>query len=374
MSHRRIARVVLGQIESLESRRLLDSGDAWQHGSWTGPGITSSNADNVGHGVGYGEASAVITSFPFFATTVDQSSVLFRLTRYGDASLDGIVNLSDFNRLAGNFGSANGQWNQGDFTYDGMVNLSDFNRLAANFGISAAGPAVTPADWAALAAAVDPNNVATPQVPQVQYAVTEDGTLRVTGTKAADRIVVDTTTLANMRAHHPAVRIKRVHVDAGAGDDTVHLMIGLPSTLIGGKGNDHLTGGGRADHISAGVGADTVRGGGGNDVIEGLAGFDTIDGDAGADLIYGGADGDWLYGGSGDDTIRGGAGDDLCMGHDGNDLLYGDAGRDALYGSAGHDRFKSTDGALDTILTGPAGHRDRVLAMDDDDDVRRGTI
>ena len=54
MSHRRIARVVLGQIESLESRRMLDSGDAWLNGSWTGPGIVSA-------GTGYAENNGVLT-------------------------------------------------------------------------------------------------------------------------------------------------------------------------------------------------------------------------------------------------------------------------------------------------------------------------
>ena len=43
---------------------------------------------------------------------------------------------------------------QADFNYDGVVNLSDFNRLAANFGLSAAGPEVTAQDWARLASAV----------------------------------------------------------------------------------------------------------------------------------------------------------------------------------------------------------------------------
>jgi hypothetical protein len=65
------------------------------------------------------------------------------------------VNLTDFNRLASNFGLATGAvWTQGDFTHDGVINLTDFNRLAANFGLSAVGPDVTPQDWSALAAAV----------------------------------------------------------------------------------------------------------------------------------------------------------------------------------------------------------------------------
>ena len=81
--------------------------------------------------------------------------MLIRVTRYGDANLDGTVNLADFNRLAGAFGTTGGAlWSQGDFNYDGNVNLADFNRLAGNFGQSAAGSEVTPQDWANLAAAV----------------------------------------------------------------------------------------------------------------------------------------------------------------------------------------------------------------------------
>jgi hypothetical protein len=82
------------------------------------------------------------------------------LRRYGDANLAGAVNLQDFNRLAANFGGANRTWYQGDFNYDGAVNLQDFNRLAANFGLSATGPDVTAADWAALASAVPEPSVA----------------------------------------------------------------------------------------------------------------------------------------------------------------------------------------------------------------------
>jgi hypothetical protein len=86
---------------------------------------------------------------------VDSTSLILRFTRYGDANLDGTVNLADFNRLAASFGAtSNAVWSQGDFNYDAVVNLADFNRLAANFGLGAAGPHVTPGDWAALAAAV----------------------------------------------------------------------------------------------------------------------------------------------------------------------------------------------------------------------------
>lgn len=80
-------------------------------------------------------------------------SVLVRLTRNGDANVDGAVTLTDFNRLAATFGQA-GLWDNGDFNYDGLVNLQDFNLLAANFGLTASPAGPTPQDWANLGAAV----------------------------------------------------------------------------------------------------------------------------------------------------------------------------------------------------------------------------
>jgi hypothetical protein len=73
----------------------------------------------------------------------------------GDADVNGVVNLDDFNILAANFGTAAGAtWIQADFNDDGRVNLDDFNALAGNFGQSSAGPGMTPGDWARLGAAV----------------------------------------------------------------------------------------------------------------------------------------------------------------------------------------------------------------------------
>lgn len=56
------------------------------------------------------------------------------VARYGDANLDGNVNLEDFNIFASNFGTSGPPWEGGDFNEDGAVNLEDFNLLAANFG------------------------------------------------------------------------------------------------------------------------------------------------------------------------------------------------------------------------------------------------
>ena len=122
-------------------------------GAWTGNGIISSNANANQFGVAYAEASSLQSVPPIFGT-VDSDAVLLRYARYGDANLDGTVNLQDFNRLAANFGSADADWFDGDFDYNGAVNLQDFNRLAANFGQVATGPHVTPGDWARLASVV----------------------------------------------------------------------------------------------------------------------------------------------------------------------------------------------------------------------------
>jgi hypothetical protein len=123
-------------------------------GAWTGNGIRSSTAAAIsGTGIGYAEASA-LGILEFQGEPLDDDALVIAHTRYGDANLDGAVNLADFNRLAANFGSTSATWFTGDFNYDGQVNLSDFNLLAANFGLAAAGPHVTPGDWSALGSAV----------------------------------------------------------------------------------------------------------------------------------------------------------------------------------------------------------------------------
>ena len=115
-------------------------------GAWNGTqGITSTSArlSGVGDGIGYGTAvqlgASAVNGFP--VTGLD---VVLDHTLYGDTNLDHVVNLSDFNRLAGNFGQSATAWPRGDFNYDNITNLLDFNRLAGNFGGAAASPAIVP--------------------------------------------------------------------------------------------------------------------------------------------------------------------------------------------------------------------------------------
>ena len=127
---------------------------AYNGGAWDGPGLGSSQVP-ANYGVGFAPGNVASSlSGPFADGNFDDTSALFAVVRFGDATLDGTINLGDFNALAANFGQAGRGWWQGDFTYDGIVNLNDFNRLAGNFGLSASGPEVTPDDWGRLGGAV----------------------------------------------------------------------------------------------------------------------------------------------------------------------------------------------------------------------------
>src|SRR5204863_8101537 len=64
-------------------------------------------------------------------------SRMARIALGGDATLDEVVDTTDFNALAANFGLMGKDWADGDFNRDGTVDTADFSMLAANFGTSA---------------------------------------------------------------------------------------------------------------------------------------------------------------------------------------------------------------------------------------------
>jgi len=114
-----------------------------------------------------------------------------------------------------------------------------------------------------------------------------------------------------------ATKISGFEVNAGGGDDqvTIGRVVGVPVTLRGGPGNDHLSGGGSAL-------GDKLIGGPGDDVIAGRNG---------PDLLYGGPGVDDLSGGPGDDRLVGGPGDDVLHGEGGVDELLGGPGENSLF-------------------------------------------
>jgi hypothetical protein len=116
---------------------ILNGRNGGLNGVWKGAGINSSTAagNSTLYAVGYADASAIGSPATFMGQSIDNTSVLVRLTYNGDANLDGKVNALDFNALATNFGKTPGSdvWTQGDFNYDGNVNTQDFMALVGNF-------------------------------------------------------------------------------------------------------------------------------------------------------------------------------------------------------------------------------------------------
>ena len=164
----------------------------------------------------------------------------------------------------------------------------------------------------------------------------------------------------------------------GAGDDFFTNNTAIPSTALGGAGNDKLRGGSGKDTLMGGDGNDKLQGNKGDDTLQGAAGNDTEIGGAGIDTLYGGlgddslsgaAGDDTLNGGSGDDWLEGGAGNDSASGDDGNDVQYGGTGNDSMKGGNGHDLLYGDDG-LDTV-EGEAGD-DRLDGGSGDDSLRGG--
>jgi len=92
--------------------------------------------------------------------------VLMKLTRSGDANLDGVVGFADLVAVAQNYNTS-GQptWDQGDFNYDDAVDFKDLVMLAQNYNQSFPSSSVpgAPADFgmdlaAAFASVPEPSS------------------------------------------------------------------------------------------------------------------------------------------------------------------------------------------------------------------------
>jgi Ca2+-binding RTX toxin-like protein len=133
-------------------------------------------------------------------------------------------------------------------------------------------------------------------------------------------------------------------IDGKGGNDVICAGDGSDK-VFGGDGDDRITGGDGCDLIFGGNGDDVIAGEGDKDLISGDAGHDTISGGDEIDLILGGDGNDVVSGGAGADFILGGAGNDQLAGDDGNDWIFGNDGNDSLDGDAGTD---SCNGGLGT--------------------------
>ena len=160
-----------------------------------------------------------------------------------------------------------------------------------------------------------------------------DGILQVVGTGADDRILVSrsfrffsvSTNLRGFRnVRFDDDLVTKIEVFACDGDDRVNVsfLITLPTTILGGTGNDRLFGGSGKDTIRGGAGEDKIGGGLGDDRLFGGGGSDELDGGFGDDKLRGGNGGDKLECGFGNDQLDGGRGEDELDGGHGDDLLH----------------------------------------------------
>ena len=131
-------------------------------GTWAGPGLdTSAAAANRLLAVGV-IPNTVNGTTPLYATfdgrPAAATDVLARVTYYGDANLDGVVNATDYTRLdAGTVTHATG-WINGDFNYDGVIDGSDYALADNAFNRQTAAAAATPAG--VVAAVPEPTGLA----------------------------------------------------------------------------------------------------------------------------------------------------------------------------------------------------------------------
>lgn len=117
-------------------RNLIAAGH--NGGGWDGEAIVTSEGNSINFGLGYAENSILnLDSFGGYA--VDDSSILIKYTWYGDANLDGIVNVLDMYNLASSWQST-GTWFNGDFNYDGFVDASDLGLVGLNWLSGMDGP------------------------------------------------------------------------------------------------------------------------------------------------------------------------------------------------------------------------------------------
>jgi hypothetical protein len=113
-------------------------------GFWNGNGITSSTAaadPNYLRAVGVVDndyqGSPVYSQF--HGVVVDVSAILASLTYFGDASLDGKVDETDYAMIDNGFAMGLTGWLNGDFNYDGAVDATDYALIDNVFAMTGGG-------------------------------------------------------------------------------------------------------------------------------------------------------------------------------------------------------------------------------------------
>jgi hypothetical protein len=105
---------------------------AFNGGTWTHGGLTTSMANGGSNTLAIAEASDILKlsgtqTAIWSGQTVDATSLLIKYTYTADDNLDGRVNIDDYVRLdlSASIGNVSGYAN-GDFNYDGIVDIDDY--------------------------------------------------------------------------------------------------------------------------------------------------------------------------------------------------------------------------------------------------------
>jgi hypothetical protein len=123
-----------GNLTTINS--LVQSG--YGNGTWQGTGINSTSAAaDTSHLTALGAVQAT-SAGTFDGATVAAGDVLIRYTYYGDATLDGKVDGSDYSRIDNGALMGLTGWANGDFNYDGVVDGSDYTLIDNSYNTQGA--------------------------------------------------------------------------------------------------------------------------------------------------------------------------------------------------------------------------------------------
>ncbi len=133
--------------------------NAYNNGAWNGTNassgvITSTQAANDStHLTAVGYVTGYTGSFENVSGGVTASDVLVKYTYYGDATLDGTVDGSDYSRIDNGYLAGASGWFNGDFNYDGHIDGSDYTLIDNAFNTQGANIASEIANPSAVATA-----------------------------------------------------------------------------------------------------------------------------------------------------------------------------------------------------------------------------
>jgi hypothetical protein len=114
-------------------------------GAWNGDGISSSAiaaSDNPLLALGSALDNGIYSAFDNQPTV--STDLLIKFTYYGDATLDGQVDGSDYSRIDNGFLNQLTGWSNGDFNYDGIIDGSDYTLIDNAFNTQGATLAAEP--------------------------------------------------------------------------------------------------------------------------------------------------------------------------------------------------------------------------------------